>query len=354
MKKHIRIFASLAALALAMPMLTSCEGDQAVPPMPLPEGLYNQEGEIGKGTWEIPLTSYQARIGTKPTGMTDNVWVTGYIVGWVNSDLGATLKQETAMFTAPSSVKSNVLISDYTPKELEDNFVKKDDSGNVTEDTRWEHCTPVQLVYDTDPRPAINLGDNPGNLGKQLSIMGETNIKYFGVYAVKNTSAFNWGPQGKYIPPAVPGVFKLADTFEADKWYMIVSSGKAARVFDAERSYLGTTEITVSGGSIAVKNINKNSFYFEAAEDGVYRIKQANGLYLCTDGTDIAFHTTDNPTLPACLFTVEPRSEVPGEYTIKAKSNGQQMMFDSEYSSYGLYRTIGNTHSYPSLYIKVK
>lgn len=358
MKKHINIFASFALAALALPLFSSCEGDKAEPPMPLPEGIFNQNGVIGEGTWQVPLTAYQVRIGTLPKGMSDNVWMSGYIVGWVNSNISATLKPENAVFSAPASVKSNLLLSDYDPEELEKLFVVKDENGNVVEDTRWEHCAPVNLNYDIN-RQALNLGDNPGNLGRRnkegeyekLSIMGETNLYYFGVYGMKNTSYYNWGPQGKYVAPAVPGTFKLTDTFTAGKWYLIVAQGnRAARVLSAERGYLAYTELTVINNQATLANQNNNAFYFENADYGFVRLRQSDGTYLCTDGNDIAFHITTDPNSPATLFSVA--VEADGSAVIKAKSNGARMMYDTQYNSYGLYTTITAQHVAPVLFVK--
>ncbi len=341
------------AAALVMPALTSCQGDLAEPPMPLPEGIFNEDHVIGKGTWEVPLTCYQASIGTKPEGMTDNVWVSGYIVGWVNSDISATLKQESAIFSAPASAKSNILLSDYTPAELEEKFVEKDAQGTVTADTRWEHVVPVQLVYDTDPRLALNLGDYPANLGKRVSVMGETNVKYFGAYSVKFTSAYNWGSQGKDIPAPIPGTFTLTDTFTPDAWYLIGYEKNVAKTFESARSFLSTTAVNpISSTTISLKDIRKNGFYFESTETaGKYRIRMGNGLYLCTDGTDTAYHSTENPDQSICLFTVAPAAD--GTFTIKA-NNGSQMMYDTQYGSFGLYLTITANHFRPNLYIRTK
>lgn len=353
MKKHIRIFASLAALALAMPMLTSCEGDQAVPPMPLPEGLYNEEGEIGKGTWEEPLTAYQARIGTKPTGMTDNVWVTGYIVGWVNSDLGAVLSEKTAMFTGSASVKSNVLISDYTPEELVEKFVKKDDKGDVVEDTRWEHVTPVEAIYGTDSR-SLNLGDNPSNYKKRVAVYGETGVKKYGVFGVKFTQAYNLGKNiGFPIPPKVPGTFEKANLFVLNQWYLIGHDGRVAQNFRTDRSYLKIPEdMNDNGDVIKLANKNKFAFYFEDAGLGKVRIKEANGLYLCISENDPALHTTEDYESSDCLFSVQSSGES-GMFKITA-NNGSQLMYDSEYGSFGIYRSITAKYSLPTLYIEVK
>lgn len=381
MKRYIKSIYALAVAAIMVPALTSCEGEQATPPMPLPEELFIQTGQntdenapnynpnigkIGQGTWECPLTVWQARIGTKPAGMTDNVWVCGYIVGWVNTGVSLVMQESSCVFEAPASTSGNILISDYSPEELKERFIEKeydlDQDGNPTgtykviSDTRWEHCCPVDLVYDTDPRAALGLTSaNASNLGKIVSVMGETALKKYGIFGVKLTSAYNWGVQGKYIPPAVPGLFEKVETFTPDNWYVIAAKQDntwyAGRSTEASRTYLPKTTVSVSDGRIDLANVNNNAFYFEAAEEGAVRIKMHNDLYLCIDGTDIAFHTTATPDRN-CLFTVAPRGD--GTFLIKSKVNGNTMLFDTGYGSYGLYSNITADHVYPSLFIQLQ
>lgn len=387
MKTYFKQIYMLAALAGATLGLTGCGEDFSQPPLPIVEeggdpGIYVRVGQdrdpedadynpnigkIGQGTWECPLTVYQARIGTKPAGMTDNVWVCGYIVGWVNSGESLVMQQSNCVFQAPASTSSNILISDFSPAELEELFVEKeyerDSAGELTgrytvvSDTRWEHCCPVDLVYDTDPRSALGLtAANANNLGKIVSVMGETNLKKYGVFGVKFTSAYVWGCQGKEIAPAQLENFKRVAAFTPDNWYMIAAdyqnSWHAAKNMEATRDYLKTGSVMASAGLVTDADFRTYAFYFETAENGCVRIREANGLYLCTDGTDIAFHTTDEPAKPECLFTVEEEGD--GPFIIKSKANGSRMMYDTGYGSYGLYKTITAAHVAPSMFILVK
>ncbi|MCH5245388.1 MAG: choice-of-anchor J domain-containing protein [Muribaculaceae bacterium] len=89
-------------------------------------------------------------------------YVTGYIVGWID---GASIT-EGAKFSVPATNASNVLLA-ATPGE-----------------TNVNNCVPVQLVYDTAIRNAVNLVNNPANLGKKLTLAGSLE-KYFGVPGVK-------------------------------------------------------------------------------------------------------------------------------------------------------------------------
>lgn len=150
--------------------LSSCDGDYAQPPVILPEG------GIGTGAWDNPMTAYQASLGTVNEAY-PTPWVTGYIVGYVDVDVANVLKAESAKFTVPATVKTNILIA-----------------GNPDE-TNWENCVPVQLPSGP-VRNALNLGDHPENLKVQVTIQGTTGSKYCSAYGVRSASAYNFGDKG--------------------------------------------------------------------------------------------------------------------------------------------------------------
>lgn len=165
----------ISTLILAMIGMASCSEDYAQPPVIQPEG------GLGDGTSANPYSAQQILDGTKA----NNVWVTGYIVGWINT-AGDNFKfnAETATFTAPATLNSNMLLA-ASPDEKD--FTK---------------CIPVQLSGDV--RNALNLKDNPDNLGKQVTIKGNVE-KYFGQDAsLKNLTAYNWGNQGTGDTPEPP------------------------------------------------------------------------------------------------------------------------------------------------------
>jgi hypothetical protein len=107
--------------------------------------------------------------------------VKGYIVGVLNSNNNYAFET-----TAPFTVASCILIAS-TPDE--------------TDQTK---CVPVQLVYNTAARTALNLVDNPGNLGKEVSVCGDL-LAYFTMPGIKNTSAYKLGEGGSDTPDDQPG-----------------------------------------------------------------------------------------------------------------------------------------------------
>ena len=175
-------------LMLAVIGLASCSEDLAQPPVITPEG------GLGDGSALNPYTATQILNGTQ---MSDK-WVTGYIVGWIDTKEGTDNRfaAETATFTTPCSLASNILIA-ATPDE-----------------TDWEKCIPVQLSTG-DVRSALNLKDNPANLGRQVTVKASVE-RYFGTNAaLKNLTAYVWGAQGEGgdepTPPVAGGGNGSAD-----------------------------------------------------------------------------------------------------------------------------------------------
>ena len=142
----------------------------------------DETGEVpdGNGTQESPYSVTQA-IALGNPGST--AWVKGYIVGWVE---GAAIGTG-SHFSVPATNASNVLIA-ATPDE-----------------TDYKNCIPVQLVAQTDIRAAVNLVDNPGNLGKQLAIEGQL-IAYFNQPGLKAPTAYELSGEGGGNTPVVPPV----------------------------------------------------------------------------------------------------------------------------------------------------
>lgn len=151
----------------------------------------------GNGSEESPYTCAQI-IAMAPSSTTDatasGVWVSGYIVGYY--------ADYAAHFDASGTQYANILISDNP-------------SAAAASD-----CVCVQLIASTDPRTALNLVDNPGNLGAQVSVYGDV-MKYNTLPGIKNTSNYKLNGVNPN-PPSTDGVTtKLLDATDAtalDNW----------------------------------------------------------------------------------------------------------------------------------------
>jgi hypothetical protein len=128
----------------------------------------------GNGTEESPYTVEQI-IAKNPTSTSvaveTGIWVSGYIVGWADMSSTYYINSETARFSVPATLATNILLA-------------SDPSC-----TDVSKCIGIQLPSGTTVRSALNLMDNPGNLGKKVELKGDI-YKYSGVPGIKNTSEY--------------------------------------------------------------------------------------------------------------------------------------------------------------------
>lgn len=120
----------------------------------------------GSGTEASPYSAAQvvamgAGLATQP-----DKYVKGYIVGYVPDKA-----LDGAKFEVPATSATNILIA----------------SNPDVKDTK--QCLPVQLPAG-EIRSALNLADNPGNLGKIVTLKGSLE-KYFGVAGLKTPTWFS-------------------------------------------------------------------------------------------------------------------------------------------------------------------
>ncbi len=96
----------------------------------------------------------------------NNIWVEGYIVGVMET----TADPFEPSFEPPFETPTNVIIADDP------------------EETSIENSLIVQLPFG-DVRAAVNLVDNPGNLGKEVKLLGDLET-YFGRAGMRSTSDY--------------------------------------------------------------------------------------------------------------------------------------------------------------------
>ncbi len=146
-----------------------------------------------------------------------NKWVTGYIVGWIDNSSQTYADANNCKFTVPATVATNILIAD-TPNE-----------------TDFAKCCAVNLPTTNNIRAAINLVDNPSNLGKAVSVYG-TIRKYFAIPGVRDLTDYKFDNAGGGDTPTPPAtgdpVTSLSMDFEGlsaipTGWTATETSGNA-------------------------------------------------------------------------------------------------------------------------------
>lgn len=250
--------------------------------------------------------------------------VKGYIVGYVPGQVYAD-----AVFGVTGEVsKTNLVLAD---------------AATETDVTK---CIPVQLPSGA-VRNALNLSENPENLGKEVTLTGNIE-KYFGVPGFKSVTAYELGEGGTPVtPPAEGTTYNKVSSIEAGKTYAIATTGKAALNLEATKTYgyLQVSDVT-AGDSFTTSAAVE--FTFESAGTDTYYIKDAAGRYYFQKGSYNSFNVADMVTdVPeeGFAWTVEFTAE---GVKITNVLVGKTIQYDEGYNSYGSYAEI--THTLPALY----
>ncbi len=328
---------TLALTAMAACGFTSCDDEQACPPYVVPEG-----GIEGTGAWDTPYNVNKV-IGIIKADKTDefdcsNVWVTGYVVGWVNTNISYTsLSERNCTFSVPAEVNSNCLLA-ATPDE-----------------TDYNKCVVVQLSTTGDVRSNVNLVDHPDNLGKLVTLRGDVQ-KYFGKPGLKSTNAFNWDGQGYETagddqPQGGDVTFTKAASITSGKAYGIVASGKLAKPQAADKSYgyLYVSDVTVKDDSF--KADSSNGFVFTDAGDNSWYISDSYGRFLYMEGTYTSFQLSAQLNKSNANYRWKAEFKADGTCVLTNAGNNNTVQYSSNYTSYGSYSSMQDGGVYPTLYL---
>ena len=220
---------------------TSCEDVPAPYQLNLEEsGNSSDNDSIGKYR-ETPYSVLGA-IKAQASGTTGNVWVKGYIVGYIPTGGEASTTISNTVFAAPTEdLKSNIVLASTADEQITTN------------------CMSIQLPAGA-VRDSLNLKDNAGKLGMQVLMYGSLE-KYFGATGLKSVSyaEFDGKTAGK-DPDKKQTVFEH------------ISIKEFLEKKDTETGY----EITGVASSL-----NASYASFDLTEDGakiyIYRMNDAQG-----------------------------------------------------------------------------
>lgn len=249
----------------------------------------------GKGTADEPYTSGSVLAGVSGSG----VWVTGYIVGWVEGQV----LSSGAHFTVPASASSNLLLA-ASPTE-----------------TNVANCVPVQLPTGA-VRTALNLQNNPTNLGKQVTLKGSLEA-YFGASGIKSVTAYVWGDKGndnqEPETPETPtgtATFKLVSAITSGHQYVMVVDGKIGKAIDSSVTFGRFTmeAVTITDNSLTTDVANAITI---TAVEGGYTMKDAYGRYLSMDDSHLSTFQ---------LYTTQEAGSV---WSITAESDGHMKIVNN-------------------------
>lgn len=329
----------MAALITAAAALgfTACDDEQAYPPFIQPEG-----GLAGDGSWETPYTTNSVialiKSADSDTDVSiDNVWVTGYVVGWVNTNISYTaLSVNNCIFSVPAEIGTNCLIA-ATPDEKD-----------------YNNCVVVQLSTTGNVRSNLSLVDHPENLGKLVSLRG-TVTKYFGKPGLKSTTAFNWDgqgtPGGDDTPSSDKVKFTKATSITSGKAYGLVAAGKLARPCTADRAYgyLYVTDVTVASDAFTSDNVN--GFVFTDAGSDSWYISDCYGRFLYMEGTYTSFQLSATLDKNNAAYRWKAAFNADGTCVLTNAGNNKTIQYSGGYTSYGAYDSMQDQGAYPVLYL---
>lgn len=242
-------------------LLIDAQSLQGFDPTATPDPDPVNPGGQGDGSAANPFTA-SAVMGGSASGT--GVWVTGYIVGCVDTSDSNNYKYQ---FSAPFNSASNLLLA-ATPTE-----------------TNYDNCVPVQLSNGTTVRNELNLQNNPSNHGKQVTIQG--NIEdYFRKPGVKSPTSYNWGATGGNGGGGATtenATFRKATSITSGKSYVMMISGKVGKAIASGSSY-GRLELTdpasTTGNDITTDAANAITI---TAVTGGYTMVDTYGRYLSMD-----------------------------------------------------------------------
>ncbi len=151
------------------------------------------------GTKEAPLTVTKYLELGKPAAAVADTWLTGIIVGSITDKSIDTAE----MGASANSSKTNILVA------------------ATANPTSVAECIPVQLPQG-DIRSALNLAENPGNVGKTVLLCGSREA-YFGVTGMKTPTFYSLDGSTTPEPPVQPaGQFYKGLESNADDWTLNV------------------------------------------------------------------------------------------------------------------------------------
>ena len=254
----------------------------------------------GQGTKEAPYTVADVIA----LGLADKTpaWVEGYIIGALNSD------DNNALETTGTSVLSNIVLAD---------------AANET-----KNYIPVALPSNSDSRKALNLADNPNNLGAKVAVYG-TLETYFSKPGVKSVSEYEWVvEEPKYDMEIVCSNLKTMS--EGNMTYFMGSSSDGMSIdlvvfgFEGKGTYEVEGSIDAGGEYFTLAGEAEYLYSEELEADALVAVVTANGAM------SLKITMYKKTLVPTETIVVENMTK-----TIQSYGWVKQLTLDGEHETYG-------------------
>lgn len=334
----MKIYKSLLAAMMigsAFVGFTACDDDFDCPPVVSPD-------LGGNGAWNAPLTvqgatAYYTAYYSDVPDTDKNYWVHGFIVGCVQTtETVFTATDQTVNMTGDFTTANNILIAS-TPDE-----------------TDYNNCLGIQLPSGA-VRNALNLKDNPSNLGKEVCLYGYID-KYLGIPGMRSIANFNFGSNGIDTGDVetTKSDFTLASVIKSGRSYALIVNNTAAQTPEGDNAFLKTADVTVADNKFNATE--KYGFLFTESEagSGKYYINDYKGRFLWQDKYGSGW--SNRPSASANLlkdntgFLWQPVQNADGRWVISNVASARVLAFDTQYNSYGLYAQLSSQYIAPELF----
>ena len=250
--------------------------------------MFNSKALAGTGTQDDPYTVAEAQQNQDKS----TAWVKGYIVGGIPDDNNQTQKIESndnVVWGADGVRATAVLIAD---------------NADVKEYTQ---CVIVNLASRSDARAAINLMDNPDNLGKEVKVCGELRA-YFGIAGVRDVDS-QFEIEGYEAPDYVfyepfssgQGDFKTQDTnLPDDLTYVWTFDSKYGMKASAYKNAAYAAESWLVSPAVDLTGVSNATLTFDHAVRNIPGNTGALTLQFSTDyNGDVTTATWTGADIPA-------------------------------------------------------
>lgn len=247
-----------------------------------------------------------------------NVRVKGYIVGFVN---GMDIETD-AIFGAepPAGVEkynTNLLIAD-----------------DVNE-TDYTQCLVIQLPSG-NVRDALNLQDNPGNLGKEVILLGSLET-YFGTYGLKSVTEYTLDGETPEEPEEPGGESTFTKAYEivsGAQYTMVAIDGDEARIAqNLPESYnygrLSSSSVEITNDMLSAE---ETATYTITAVEGGYTIQDSYGRYMYMEGSFNTFNVSAD--LPSSDYVWSIDLDSNGQATITNIGKGKWIQYSTQYRNF--------------------
>lgn len=285
-----------------------------------------EENQEEQDTISNAYTVAQAIAAYDASNAQADVWVKGYIVGYVTAN--------TAVFDSEGAVTTNLMIADSA------------------DETDYTNCLIIQLPSGT-VRTAFNLSDNPGNLGAFVTLLGSLE-KYFGTAGLKSVTDYtiegasdnsNDNQQDGQAGTTFTKAYSISDGIyliaaNVSNQYKVAENLSSSYTY----GYLYTTDITSTASTISFDDPDELTFTFTSTSDGYYTITDSYGRYLYMSGSYNSFNVSSTQPSSGYLWDVTIDSD--GYATITNTTAQKYIQYSTTYSSYGCYSYSNGTLPY--------